>query len=397
MKRNKLLALLFAIMLLGVPAITTAQTDTSQPASEEMRKALDWAQGGKLFDDWFMDAFLSGWKDIIWSEFDTFIDLARVIAGFMTLLFFAGRAYEMMTGEKKWEILPLLRPFALTMIILYWGPFVQLISFPTDILASAMWQKQELQQEEVNNLRYIRAEYQYAMVDQLYNYSAQTELAAEQSKSFLEDPLGTMGRSIKEGVESVVAPVLELKQKLQLGIQLAMSQGLEALALLILRVAVYTIFAVQIIYTGIMIMLGPFSVAMSILPMFRESFSTWMARFISVNLYLTIALIILFVGGIFQEFAMQSEIDRYAEIVSRDGTLISIEKLMFLKMNGLLSFGTVITAFLMTAICMTTVPSISTWIVSTGGASSAVSTMGRSAPLIIHSTRRAASKVLFWK
>jgi len=314
MKSRKLLALLLLVALLVMPALIYAQGDSSQPASEEMQKALDWAQGGKLFDDWFMDAFLSGWKDIIWSEFDTFIDLARVLAGFMTLLFFAGRSYEMMTGEKKWEILPLLRPFALTMIILYWGPFVQLVSFPTDILASAMWQKQEMQQEEVNNLRYIRAEYQYAMVDQLYNYSAQTELAAEQSKSFLEDPLGTMGRSIKQGVEAVVAPVLELKQKLQLGIQLAMSQGLEALALLILRVAVYTIFAVQIIYTGIMIMLGPFSVAMSILPAFRESFSTWLARFISVNLYLTIALIILFVGGIFQEFAMQSEIDRYAEI-----------------------------------------------------------------------------------
>jgi len=397
MKLNKLLPLFLAVALLVIPAMTNAQTDTSQPASEEMQKALDWAQGGKLFDDWFMDAFLSGWKDIIWSEFDTFIDLARVIAGFMTLLFFAGRAYEMMTGEKKWEILPLMRPFALTMIILYWGPFVQLVSFPTDILASAMWEKQELQQEEVNNLRYIRAEYQYAMVDQLYNYSAQTELAAEQSKSFLEDPLGTMGRSIKEGVEAVVAPVLELKQKLQLGIQLAMSQGLEALALVILRVAVYTIFAVQIIYTGIMIMLGPFSVAMSILPTFRESFSTWLARFISVNLYLTIALIIMFVGGIFQEFAMQSEIDRYAEIVTRDGTLISMEKLMFLKLIGLLSFGTVIITFLMTAICMTTVPSISTWIVSTGGASSAISTMGRSAPLIIHSTRRAASKAVFWK
>lgn len=390
--------ILMIVLFLGLPALLQAQTGSdTEPASEDMQKAIDWAQGGKLFDDWFMDAFLSGWKDIVWSEFDTFIDMARVMAGFMTLLFFASRSYEMMTGEKKWEILPLLRPFGLTMIILYWGPFVQLISFPTDILANAMQQKQELQQQEVNNLRYIRAEYQYQMVDQLYNYSAQTELAADQSKSFLEDPLGTMGRSIKKGVEEVVAPVLELRQKLQLGIQLAMAQGLEALALMILRVSVYSIFAIQIIYTGIMIMLGPFSVAMSILPMFRESFATWIARFISVNLYLTIALIIMFVGGVFQEFAMQSEIDRYAEIVTRDGTLVSIEKLLFLKMNGLLSFGTVIITFLMTAICMTTVPSISTWIVSTSGASSALSTMGRTAPLIIRGAKSAATKVIFWK
>jgi hypothetical protein len=163
---------------------------------------------------------------------------------------------------------------------------------------------------------------------------------------------------------------------------------------MILRIAVYVIFAIQIIYSGILIMLGPVSVALSILPMFRDSFSTWIARFISVNLYTTIALMIMFVGGIFQEFAMQSEIDRYAEIVTREGTLVSIEKLLFLKMNGLLSFGVVIITFLMTAICMFTVPSISTWIVSTSGVSSAVSTMGRSAPVIIGGSRRSVSQVI---
>ncbi len=379
---------------LSLPILLPAQTSNEKPVSENMQKAIDWAEGGPLFDDWFMESFLSGWKEVIWGEFDTFIDLARVLAGLMTLLAFAGKSYRMMAGEEKWDILPLLRPFGLLMIILYWGPFVQLVSFPTDFMANAMWNKQETQQVAVNNLRYIRKDYQYQMVEQLYNYAAQTEAAAEQSKSFLEDPLGSMGRTIKEGVQTVVAPVLELKEKLQVGIQLIISQGLEAVALMILRIAVYVIFAIQIIYSGILIMLGPISVALSILPMFRDSFSTWIARFISVNLYTTIALMIMFVGGIFQEFAMQSEIDRYAEIVTREGTLVSIEKLLFLKMNGLLSFGVVIITFLMTAICMFTVPSISTWIVSTSGVSSAVSTMGRSAPVIIGGSRRSVSQVI---
>lgn len=380
--------------VLSLPTILPAQTNTEKPVSENMQKAIDWAEGGKLFDDWFMDAFLSGWKEVIWGEFDTFIDLARVLAGLMTLLAFAGKSYRMMAGEEKWDILPLLRPFSLLMIILYWGPFVQIVSFPTDIMANAMWNKQETQQTAVNNLRYIRKDYQYQMVEQLYTYAAQTEAAAQQSKSFLEDPLGAMGRTIKEGVETVVAPVLELKEKLQIGIQLVLSQGMDAFALMILRIAVYVVFAIQIIYSGILIMLGPISVALSILPMFRDSFATWIARFISVNLYTTIALIIMFVGGIFQEFAMQSEIDRYAEIVTREGTLVSIEKLLFLKMNGLLSFGIVIITFLMTAICMFTVPSISTWIVSTSGVSSAVSTMGRSAPIIIGGSRKAVFQVV---
>ena len=378
---------------LSLPSFLPAQTVSEEPVDENLQKAIDWAEGGQLFDDWFMDAFLTGWKEVVWGEFDLFIDLARVLAGLMALLTFAGRSYGMMAGEQKWDILPLLRPFGLLMIILYWGPFVQLVSFPTDIMANAMRGKQETQQITVNQLRYIRKDYQYNMIENLYDYSAQTEAAAEQSKSFLEDPLGSMGRSIKQGVQSVVYPVLELKEKLRVGIQLTVTQVLETLALWILRLAVYVIFAIQIIYSGILIMMGPLSVAMSILPMFRDSFATWIARFISVNLYTTIALIILFVGGIFQEFAMESEIARYAEIVNRDGTLVSIEKLLFLKMNGMLSFGVVILSFLMTAICMMTVPSISTWIVSTSGVSSSVSTMGRSAPIIFGGGKKVATTI----
>ncbi|HAS58683.1 MAG TPA: plasmid transfer protein, partial [Algoriphagus sp.] len=44
---------------------------------------------------------------------------------------------------------------------------------------------------------------------------------------------------------------------------------------------------------------------------------------------------------------------------------------------GFLSFGLVIVAFFVSAIAITTVPSISTWIISTSGISSAATTAGR--------------------
>src|SRR5690606_31642156 len=169
--------------------------------------------------------------------------------------------------------------------------------------------------------------------------ATETEVAAEQSKTFLEDPMGTMGRAIKNGVSSVVSDVISLKTKLEIGLQLAITQGLELTALWILRIAVYTLFVILIIYTGILIMLGLFSVVLSILTMFKDSFSTWIARFISVNLYLGIAFIIMFVGGVLQEFAMQSEINKYQELVTTTGDIVSMEKLLYIKSNGIMSFG----------------------------------------------------------
>ena len=57
-------------------------------------------------------------------------------------------------------------------------------------------------------------------------------------------------------------------------------------------------------------------------------------------------------------------------------------KLNLFAQNGLFSFGMVIVTFIMTGICMMTVPSISTWIVNSSGASSAVSTAGRAAAIM---------------
>jgi len=379
----KFFAFIAVLFLMTIPLYNYAQTqpDLNTPPKENAANALDWSQGAGLFEDWFMDVFLTKYKDIIWGEFDTFINLARALAGIFTLIFFAGRAYGMMTGDQKWEIMPLLRPFGLLLIIMQWKAFVTIVSMPTDAMAAIMYDKQEAQQLNVTNMRLIRAEYQKSMIDNLFKMSSEAELAADETKEMVKDKGNWWSRTIKEGWNEVVAPVYEMKFRLQISLQLTLTQALEMLALWILRIAVYTIFAIQIIYSGILVMLGPISVATSILPMFRDSFSSWISRFIAVNLYLTIALMIMFIGGVFQEFAMQAEVGRFAEFVDRDGNMLAdgAAKLLWLTGNGVLSFGLVIVSFLVTAICMMTVPSISTWVVSTGGATSAVGTMGRAA------------------
>ena len=86
----------------SVPICLTAQEASNEaPASVDTRNELDYIQGYKVYDDWMMDSFLNEFKEVLWDEFDIFIDLARVLAGTFTLIFFASRAYEMMTGEKQ--------------------------------------------------------------------------------------------------------------------------------------------------------------------------------------------------------------------------------------------------------------------------------------------------------
>jgi len=380
MKRKVILIMLLCLLAPAVFAQTTGGDNT---------KTLEFLQGDGVYDYGVM-YFLKQLKDSVWTHFDLFISDAKALAAIFMIIYFAIKSYEMMVGDKQLEIMPLVRPFGLAMIIFWWGTFVKVIAFPTDIVANQTEKMFESEQTIVNNLRLNRSGLMLAVANSLYSYQAQTQVAEKESDTWYGQAWDAVSSTVKQGISTVVSPILELKNRLQVGMQLLFTQMLELLGIWILRIAVYVIFMIQIIYSTILIILGPFAVSVSILPAFRDSFSTWIARFVSVNLYSGIAYLIMYLCGLMQEFALTSEISKYKELVGESGLDANLEKMAWFAGNGILSFGTVIIVFIIGAICMFTVPSISTWIISTSGISSATSTFGRSAGTVIGVARRAS-------
>jgi hypothetical protein len=356
-------------------------------------KTLEYLQGDGVYEQGVM-VFLTGLKDSVWTHFDLFITDAKALAAIFMIIYFAIKSYEMMVGDKQLEIMPLLRPFGLAMVILWWGTFVKMIAFPTDLVANQTEKMFDSEQKIVDNLRLNRASLMLEVANSLYTFQAQTQVAEKESDTWYGQAWDAVTSTVKEGISTVVSPLLELKNRLTVGMQLLFTQLLELIGIWVLRIAVYVIFMIQIIYSTILIILGPFSVSVSILPAFRDSFSTWIARFISVNLYSGIAYLVMYLCALMQEYALTSEISKYQELVGQDGLSANLEKMAWFASNGILSFGTVIIVFLIGAICMFTVPSISTWIISTSGISSAASTFGRSTGTVIGIARKASGSFI---
>lgn len=387
--RKKLiyLSLLFSLWATaGFAQTTTVDTAIS-------RKSLQYLQGDAVYETGVM-VFLQGLKASIWNHLDLFISDAQALAAIFMIIFFAIKSYEMMVGDKRMEIMPLLRPFGLAMIIIWWGGFVKMIAFPTDLVAQQTEQMFDSVQSEVDGLRFTRANLMLQVANSLYTFQAQADVAEKESDTWYGQAWNTVTSTVKQGIADVVSPLLELKNRLTVGMQLLFTQLLELLAIWILRIAVYVIFIIQIIYSSILIILGPFSVAVSILPAFRDSFSTWIARFVSVNLYSGIAYLIMYLCGLMQQYALTSEISKYQELVGTNGAAADMAKMAVFAGNGILSFGTVIIVFIVGAICMFTVPSISTWIISTSGVTSAASSAGRGAGTVYNAARIAAGKII---
>jgi len=356
---------------------------------DSFKETFNFLQGNGVYEEGVMH-FLKGMKNTVWTHFDTFITDAQALAAIFMLIFFAIKSYEMMAGDKKMEIMPLLRPFGLVMVIIWWGTFTRVLAYPTDIVAAKTESLFDSGQIEVNNLRLQRAKLMVDVADQLTTIQAETEIAEKEADTWYGRAWDAVTSTVKEGFSAVWNPIVEFKNRMQVGLQLLVTYTLETLAIWVLRICVYIIFIIQIIYSTILIILGPFSVAVSILPAFRDSFGTWIARFISVNLYSGIAYLVMHIASLFQQYAMEAEITRYQQLV--DSTGDTMEKMAVFAGNGLLSFGIVIVTFLIGGLTMLTVPSISTWIVSTSGITSAASTMGRGATNATRMARRMIAK-----
>ena len=361
---------LLIIIICGLTAFAQDSTGNN--------KAFDMFQGAEVYEDGMMQ-MLTGLRDQIWGQGVDFVNDAKALSAIFMIIFFAIRSYEMMVGDKQMEIMPLLRPFGLSMIILWWNVFVRMVAFPCELVENQAKDKWQTAQVEADNLRVKRAELMKEMADSLYNFQAQTSVAEKESDTWYGQAWDQVTSTVKQGISTVVRPILELKQRLQISLQLLLTQLLELIAVWILRIATYFVFFIQVFYSSLLVLLGPFAIAVSILPAFRDSFTTWVARFISVNLYGAIAYLIMWLSAYIQQYAMTVEISRYQGILHGSGTANKMAELAIFASNGILSFGTVIVTFLIGAIAMFTVPSISTWVVSTSGISSAASTFGRQA------------------
>lgn len=381
---------------MDITAITTSLTSffvQGYPVDvpESFKETFNFLQGNGVYEEGVMH-FLKGMKSTVWSHFGEFIMDAQALAAIFTLIFFAIKSYEMMVGDKKLEIMPLLRPFGLVMVIVWWGTFTRVLAYPTDIVAAKTEALFDGGQIEVNNLRMDRAKLMLDVANQLMTVQAETEVAEKEADTWIGEAWNTVTSTVKEGFSGVWNSVVEMRNRMQINLQLLATSILETLAVWILRICVYIIFIIQVIYSTILIILGPFSVAASILPAFRDSFGTWIARFISVNLYSGIAYLVMHIASLFQQYAMEAEITRYKQLLD-DSAGNTLEKLGWFAGNGLLSFGIVIATFLIGGLTMLTVPSISTWIISTSGISSAASTMGRGASNLGRNVRRLATKL----
>lgn len=276
------------------------------------------------------------------------VDMARAIGGIAAFFYISKRIFEELIADNPISILPLLRPFAFVLVLSFWGVFVNLLMVPTKGLASL---SEAIYADKKPVIEQLLKEKQDAILA--------TDLPTFYENEEKEAALWDKGINLLLTSYNIVSG-RAIQNQINFYLMDASRQVLESL----FEVVVYLIAFLRTIFCVLLVIFGPLVFAISIFDGFQDNYLQWIARFINVNLYLPIALLIL---------SLVQEVLIYVlqwEIVQINSMLIYRPQLFYVSA-------------LVVPICgiigLSMVPKISSWIIHASGTGSGGGRMLRTA------------------
>ncbi len=279
------------------------------------------------------------------------VDLARAIGGIAAFFYISKRIYEQLIADNPVSILPLLRPFTLVLVITFWGPFVNLLLVPTkgltELSETVYTDKKDIVKEKLE-------EKQQAILA--------TDLPLFYENEEKEAALWDKGVNLLLTTYNIISG-RAIQNQVNFYLMDATRQLFESL----FEVLVYLIAFLRTVFCVLLVIFGPLVFALSIFDGFQDNYLQWIARFVNVNLYLPIALLILSIVQEILVYVLDLEI-------SLINTMLIYQPRMFFVSN------------LIVPVCgivgMAMVPKIASWIISASGTRSGGGRLVRTAAVM---------------
>lgn len=277
--------------------------------------------------------------------------MARAIGGIAAFLYISKRIYEQLIADNPISLLPLLRPFALVLVITFWGPFVQLLMVPTRGLTS-------LSEAVYADKKHIVAD----RLEEKRQAILYADLPSFEENQEKEATLWDKGINMLLTTYNIVSG-----RALQHQINFYFMDGIRQLLESLFEAVVYLIAFLRTVFCVLLIIFGPLVFAISIFDGFQDNYLQWIARFVNVNLYLPIALLVLSLVQEVLIFVLDAEIASIKSYLIYQPSMYYVSSLV-VPLCG-------IAGLLM-------VPKIASWIISASGTGSGAGRLVKTAALM---------------
>lgn len=323
-----------------------------------------------------------------------FIKEAQTIAGIFSLLYLSAKAYAMILGEGKLEIMPLFRPFLLTLVIVNFPLFGQIVSSvgsDTQSTAETSFKANAMQMDNLLALKQLKTD-SIIQIIEVNKQAIEGNLssASNNAMGVASASVINVPAQLQKLTNSLSSSLLIDVDLMWARISLFFQSLITWIALSLMKGVMYCLFFIQMIFMHILLIIGPITFAFSILGIFRDAWVEWVKRYITISFWGTIAFIVMNIVCTIVWYGLKQEVDRLTYILNQGRDLINpsvatyqavsqATATFFASLNHMDNFLGYLLIGLITAIGgIASTPLVASWIIS-GATGSAMRGMGAAA------------------
>ena len=311
-----------------------------------------------------------------------FISAAKEIAAVLSLIYLSVKAYAMILGDGRLEIMQLFRPFLITLVIVNFGLYAGVAGGLGKMAAKKEEGLFKANASHMDDLMFSKDSLSTTFWTRVLDSTSQIRNQISEQDNLNSDKvidagdpnwlMGGVSKAVAHAQNAIGSYITIYEQLAWAKLSMWLQGLIESIAFSLFKGIAYCLFFIQMVLMHILLILGPISFALSIVGAFRDSWVQWTARYIAVSFYTAIGMIVLNMAILIISYGMQQEISRMQQILDKAigpdfyQSVIHIDNFLgFLLIGLLVAIGGIMT-----------VPMVSGWIVGGGDSGSVMHATG---------------------
>ncbi len=222
--------------------------------------------------------------DYLRGHFSDLIGAGQALGAVMAIFVVAGEAFKIMTDkQKQFDVLAVMRPIAISLVLANWIFFVDAVGAIPRTLEEYSYSVFQTEHAEITAMRETRTEAAEEIKERVQKAKAAAEMAENQiSDGSTFDKLMEMGSDMLSVIQDQLYSFGTL---VQAQINQVLEEWVMKLGEFFWQVQVYLLFFIKEVFAGILVITGPLTFGLSVLPAWKDAWSQWISRYVSVLLF----------------------------------------------------------------------------------------------------------------
>lgn len=310
---------------------------------------------GFEFIDENMLAVINNLNKFFMRYFSSFVQAGRMLGAVLALFVIAIEAYQVMLQKKEFDFLAIARPIAIALVLSVWQPLVVGVGAIPRSMERFSYSVFYKEQAKIISLRETRTEAAEKLKDKTNEAKAASDIAVKQvSNGNMWDKIVAMGEDFLKNIKEQVATFGTLWQA---QINRVLEEWVIKIGQLFWQIMIYLLFFLKEVFASILIITGPITFGLSVIPAFKDAWSQWFARYISVLLYGFIGYLVLAAAMQLIKYGITIDIQVLTTANSSSAAFAAYSKSSVV--TALLHF----VGLMVGGLALRMVPELSTWII----------------------------------